>query len=149
MGHDEALKFTSMFALSSPGSDGAQEFSNRNSRRGLIKTNQLSSHLVQPNSRLEAERDGNGGLAVGSAQHDGGSFSFGNVCTNEDQVAEFFSQQHDAVPELESHRCVNDVVGCGAEVDAPAGFSSSLSHGFGQRHDVVPRFRFDFAHAFF
>ena len=128
MGHDEALKFTSMFTLSSPGANSAQEFSNRHPRRSLVKTNQLSPHLIQPDSRLETEGDGNGGLAVGSAQHDGVSLSFSDVCTNEDQFAEFFSQQNDAVPELERNRCVNDVVGCSAEVDAPVSYTHLRAH---------------------
>ena len=109
----------------------------------------MSAQFVQPNGRFQTEGNGYGGLTVRSSQHNRVPLSLGHVGTHRDEVAQFFSEQHDAVSELQRHGCVHDVVGRGSEVDAPPGFPGCLGHGLGQRHDVVPRFCFDFTNTLF
>ena len=83
------------------------------------------------------------------AKHHGVSLPLRNISTNGDQVTKLLSQQDDAVAQLQADGCVDDVVGGCAEVNAPSGLTSRLSHGLGQGHDVMSSFSLNFTDTFF
>ena len=135
--------------LERTGSNRTEEFSNGDSRRRLVQTNQLTAELIQPHGCFQTEGDGDSCLTVCSPEHDGVTLPFCYICAHCNEVAEFFAQQHDAVSQLQTNRRVDNVVGRSTQVDAPTSFTGSLRHRFCQRHDIVTSFSLDFTDPFF
>jgi hypothetical protein len=107
---DQALEFTCPFALRSTGPDGAEEFAYGDTRAGLVEADQVTSEFVKPYGGFQSKRDGDRGLAVGSAEHDGVALALRNICAHSDQLAQPLAEQDQTVPQLEPDRSVDDVV---------------------------------------
>ena len=110
MSHDEALKFTCVLTLCCSRSNRPEELAHGHAGCSLVEANELAAKFIKPHRSLEPKRDGNSSLTVGSTQHHGVTFTFGDVCTNSDEVAKLLAEQDDAVSKLQADGCVNDVV---------------------------------------
>jgi hypothetical protein len=149
MGQNQSLKLAGMFSLGGTCTDGAEEFTHSDAGCRLVEANQLTSELIQPNCGFQTEGDWDSGLTMGSTEHHGITLTFCNVCTNLNQMAENFAEKNNAISELQTDCSINNIVGCGPKMNAPSCLAGSLSHGFGERHDVVSCFSFNFTDSFF
>ena len=149
MCENQTLEFACILALCSSCANRTEEFAYSNTGCCFIEANQLTPHFVKPNRSLEAKGDRDCCLAMRSSEHDRVTLTFCYIGANTDEKAELFSQQNDAVSELQGNCSINNVVGCCAKMDAPTCIASSLCHGFGQSHDIVTGFRFYFRDPFF
>lgn len=80
---------------------------------------------------LEAERDGDGVLEVGTGGHGGGLVGAGEEGECGDEFVQFEGEEVEGVAELEDGGRVGHVLGCGAPVRPFAGFGRGAAGGGG------------------
>ena len=117
--------------------------------RGVASSDEsMTSHFIQPNCGLETKCDWNCCLTMGSSQHNRVTFTLCYISADT-MRRQSCSRRSTMLSLVAGDRCINNVVGCCTEVNAPTCIASSLCHGFGQSHDVVTGFCFDLRDPFF